>query len=157
MLELSKIFLEWPGIVQGALGSCLFWLILIIGRKSIGIFINVYSKFSGKVRIHKLTDLRFRYCAQLESDDEKTEQLSGAFYSSVLTYRALRYFITGIIWLTLGLLFQMYSKVFGVVGFVGCILYLFNALSVIDAFDYKGDLKKKIQEIDNQIDKLRKT
>lgn len=60
MVELSKIFLEWPAIVQGGLGSGLFWLILIIGRKSIGCFVNIYSQFSSKVQIHKLTDLRFR-------------------------------------------------------------------------------------------------
>jgi hypothetical protein len=43
MTELIDTILKWPIIVQGALGSGLFWLVLFMGQKSVNKISDSYS------------------------------------------------------------------------------------------------------------------
>jgi hypothetical protein len=51
MEQVVEIILAWPAIVQGALGSGLFWLILLLGQKSSSVSTSKYLRFSNKQRL----------------------------------------------------------------------------------------------------------
>lgn len=87
----------------------------------------------------------------------KTQADPGAgYFASILWYRASRHLIKAL-WLTFGLIFDAITGVLGVVGFVGCLYYLFATLNVVRPFAFEGDIDKRIEEIEEELSTLDRT
>jgi hypothetical protein len=143
---------DWPVLIQGAIGSGLFWLFLLIGQK---LFVFIPQKLSALSKSRKESILRdelFRFYATRLTNNHA---LAGGF-ASILLYRASRHLVKAIIWLTFGLVFDAFTGIFGTIGFIGSLYYLFGALNVIRPNNYAGDIDNKIKEIEEEITSLQK-
>ncbi len=146
---LDKI-LDWPVIVQGAVGSALFSLILYLGQKT---FVFV-PRLASKVTVGRRRSYLHTRLLRLHSAS-RDDLLGQAAFASALCYRALRDLFKALIWLTLGLLFTNFVGVWGVVGYLGCLYYLFFALEVVKPITVEGsEIQTRIQEIKQQIAQL---
>ena len=143
--------LEWPIIVQGALGSAIFWLILILGQK-ITLFIS--NRLSNYSKSHYEKDLkieRFKYLIMACSETERPTYIISLIYIAMI--RMLR----GLIWLTLGLVTQSFIPVFGVIGYIGALYNLFLSLKVFKPVESSINANEKIEEIETKLNELQKT
>ena len=150
MDEWIKVFSSWPIIVQGALGSALFWLILALGQRAVSFVSDRYTGFSRIAKVSKLTDLQAKYLIALT----KEHALTGA-YVSVLIYRSLRHFFRAFLWLTVGLLLQSLAPIIGVIAYVGSLYYFFGAVDVVRPVDTAG-AKEKLEKVTMEIEELQK-
>ena len=150
MNDIVKQILEWPIIVQGALGSGLFWLILFLGQKMSAFRSKRISGYSRIRRINRLQIESIKLRITLE------EQPHRASLFGLLLFRALGRITRGLVWLALGLAFQSVIPIFGIVGYVGALFYFFNALQIFKPLDSEIDKEKRIDEIDSEISELEK-
>lgn len=148
MQELIEAIKAWPVIVQGALGSALFWLVLLIGQKATVAATEAYSRHSKASRISWLTTAGIKYQGAIENNTD---------YAIGLIYRSARDLYKGIMWLALGLSIQSLFDVSGIIGYAGCVYYLLKAYSVVAPLDTTENLKEKLQEINNELSKLKET
>jgi hypothetical protein len=56
MNNLIKEILEWPIILQGALGSFLFWMLLSGGQKLTSFLVEKFSKYSKTKKLRILQE-----------------------------------------------------------------------------------------------------
>ena len=126
MQELIDAIKAWPVIVQGALGSALFWIFLLVGQKLAMYAAGKYSHISKKARISWLTNEQAKCCASLTQSSEEF-----ATYATIILYRTSRHLIKAAMWLVLGLISQSILSELGIVGFVGSLYYLFKAYEVV--------------------------
>jgi hypothetical protein len=152
MEKLVSAVKDWPVLIQGAIGSAIFWLVLLIGQRVAAYCAEALRNHSKGRRHTYLINELLRHNALREGDDF----VSGAPFAALLWYRASRHVIVGFIWLSLGLIFDSIVGVFGVVGFVGCIYYLFAALTVVAPVNFEGDIDKKIEDLQVEISELEK-
>lgn len=129
-MDIVKKILEWPAIVQGALGAALFWLVLLIGQKLVDIFTKGATAFSSKWKTHSLSReyVARRYFVELED---------GAYGFSLCIYQCLQYVIRGIILLLLGYISSSFIPIFGWVGFVGGLYFLLRGAWWVTSFEDK--------------------
>lgn len=150
MEKLLASIQDWPVIIQGALGSALFALTLFLGQKIAAYFIDTVRAHSKQARISQLKEQLIRFRALKAKDNaERT------YYASIIWLRASRQVVKGFIWLTLGLLSDSILGVLDVVGFMGAIYYFFIALNIVKGISYDGDVTKKIQEIHEEMNRLK--
>lgn len=143
---------NWPVLVQGAIGSAIFWLILLIGQRATGFFSKIArDRAEGNQESHLFNEL-LRHRAVRDA----THPESTADFASLLWYRASRKLIVGLIWLSLGLMFSEVAQAFGVVGFIGCIFNLFGALNVVKPLNVEGDIDEKIGQFEAKLENLDK-
>lgn len=141
-----------PVIVQGALGSALFSLILYVGQRVSSSVKCKVTSHSQRRRKAYLIEERIKYNVLVaENYDER------AAYVSLLLYRASRNLVKALIWLTLGLMTGSLIWVLGVVGYVGALYYLFNALTTVTGPAATDDYEKRLEEISAEIERLEKT
>lgn len=133
---------DWPVIIQGALGSALFALVLFVGQKVASYFLDTFRANSRQSRIRQLKEQLIRLKALKAKDHSER-----GYYASLLWLRASRHVVKALIWLTLGLAFNSTLGVLGVIGFMGAIYYFFFALNIVKAIHYDGDITQKIEEI----------
>ena len=67
----------------------------------------------------------------------------------MLWYRASREVIKALMWLTLGLFFTNIVGVWGAIGYLGCLYYLFFAFHVVRPISGRTD------ELDQEIEKVK--
>jgi hypothetical protein len=152
MQRIFTLIQDWPVIVQGALGSALFAILLWIGQKLVDMTPLLVTRISRGRREIFLRNRMIRYQAKASTDTTQK-----AFYASLLWFRAARDLLRGLIWLTLGLLFTNFVGVWGVIGYLGCLYYLFFALEVVKPIrDEKDVLATKIKETKGALDALAK-
>ena len=140
-----SIFKDWPVLVQGAIGSALFWLVLTLFQKSYSRFEVYVSHKSLKQRKSWLVS----HIVQLKALSSK-EHISRGYYTSILVYRSLRQFYKAIMWLSLGLIITTLFYPLGVIGYMGCIYYMLKAFEVVKPIELGGTDKK------DELDKLQK-
>ncbi|WP_126971136.1 hypothetical protein [Xanthomonas sp. BRIP62411] len=122
--------LQWPVIVQGALGSLLFWIAYEIGSRAT----NSISKKLGK---DKRVALWFSLSSVVSDDRARRDSLR-----ITCLYGALHYAIKAILLFAFAWASSLFNKTFGAVGcFVG-IYFLFRALSYVPHFDKFGSEAK---------------
>lgn len=148
MQELIEAIKAWPVIVQGALGSALFWLVLLIGQKATVAATEAYSRHSKDLRISWLTTAMIKYQGAIENRTDN---------AVMLLYRSARHLYKGIMWLALGLSIQSLLDVSGIIGFAGCIYYLLKAYAVVAPMDRSEDWEKRLQEINKELSELEQT
>jgi hypothetical protein len=142
---------EWPVLLQGAVGSGLFWLFLVIGQKLTTIISDKVSTLSKKKRLDELKTQIIKLQAL------GTNIKDGGSYASILLYRASPRVIKALIWLTFGMIFESIFNVLGVIGFIGCMYYLFSAMNALRRYDYKGNVEEKIEELNRQYEQLKES
>ena len=152
MSELITSILEWPLIIQGALGSSLFWLVLLIGQKLTNVSGQIISQRSVDNEIRFLKNQRDKYVG-LKAHHNKNVQVAN-YIATGFIYKSLRSLFKGLIWLALGLSFGSIIPVLGVVGFIGCLYHMFKGLAVVQEVDKSIPPADRIKEIDEKLEKL---
>lgn len=145
---------EWPVIIQGALGSGLFWIILLIGQKTVIYCSKKYSHKSKQDRISWLTSGQFKYATVLADG-----HAAKAHCFAVIIYRSLRPFYRAAMWMTLGLITNSFIQPLGIVGFIGTLYYLFKAFEVVAPIEDIDDIEKatkRFNEFSEEIENLKK-
>jgi hypothetical protein len=146
-----KQVLEWPVIIQGALGSALFAFILYLGQK-VSYFISVkISNLSRQNKINALLVEKVKYQITQNENEERSAHIG------ILVYGALKSLTLGFILITLGLAFETIIPIFGLVGYLGALIYLFEASRIFRPINTADvNVEMKIKEIDEEIAKLKK-
>jgi hypothetical protein len=146
--ELIEAIKNWPVIVQGALGSAAFW-VLLVAIQNIYQFINHrISKVSRNNRKSELINERLKLGLKVTKGRDR------ALFAPVLLYRMSRPFLKALIWMTLGLMFTPASSVLSTVGYIGSIYYMIKALVIVSPFSFEGDPKLRMAEIQDELDQL---
>jgi hypothetical protein len=135
-----------PPIVQGAIGSALFWLVLVLSQKAIGGF----AKFEGVAKKESLWR---------ELIHEKWLRQRLPIMHLVLTvcqYQALSFLTRGAILLGLGLLLTPVSQLFLAIGAAGFLYYAYRALRWLKPFTVEpkeSDLQvwQRVAEVETQL------
>lgn len=149
MEQVLNIFRDWPVIVQGAIGSGIFWLVLYIGPKIFEYISLKYSERSLKTRKRKLRYENAKCSMNLAEDLTQMHA-----YVSSLTYVALRHLVRGLIWLSLGLATMSFVSVFGVVGFLGALYHFFKAADAVSPRDRDKDAEHRQKEIEEELQSI---
>ena len=149
MESLLSVVKDWPVIVQGALGSALFSALILIGQRSTAYLSGHVTSASKQRKFNRLKNELVRLNALSSTGND-----AGAFFAALLWLRASRPLIKALMWLTLGLIFNSFLSVLGVVGFLGCFYYLFPAFEVVKPIVYEGDVVARIQEIQGELESL---
>ena len=140
--EIVQAATNLPVIVQGAFGSGLCALVIVVGRRVVAAVSSRVAKTSLARRKAFLTEeiLKYRVLATPAVANK------GAFVL-LLLYRASRSLFKALTWLTLGLLFGTVSVVLSTVGFLGCLYYLFAALNTVSAPGHTEDVQAKLNAL----------
>lgn len=144
-----KAVTDWPVLIQGAIGSAIFWLFLLLGQKAVSVATSKYSSKSKARRRSFLWEQRLKYAYKLAKDNNTR----AAIFSGLL-YRSARNTLRGCIWLTLGLFASTLLPVFGAVGFIGALFYFFEALNTVTAVPETDSIEAKIKEITEELKTL---
>jgi len=148
MEEFIEAIKAWPVIVQGALGSAAFWLLLNLGQWLTERTSKSTSSFLHKTKKSALINERMRLGALKAQGRDK------ALFASFLVYRMSRPLIIALIWLVLGQIFNSVIGVFSIIGYLGAIYYLFVALGIVKAVNYDGDIDARIKDIKDELNKI---
>jgi hypothetical protein len=144
MEELIKAIKDWPIIIQGVLGSAIFWALLGIGGYATNKITLAYSKRSTKARLNWLINEQ----AKCFINSSKTNEEMNA-HILTLFYRASLSSLKAAMWLAMGLLLQSLIEPAGAIGFAGAIYYLLNARETLEPnkkSDYSSEREKQIEE-----------
>lgn len=150
MQELIDAIKAWPIIIQGALGSALFWLILLCGQYITTRISLSYSLHSKITRRNWLIGERAKCMANISKTNSEF-----SVYAIILMYRAARHLYKALMWLAMGLVFQSLFLPAEVVGFLGCLYYLFKVAEVLGPIDDEKHSAAALAEIDQELDELR--
>lgn len=129
MVELVNAIKEWPTIIQGALGSALFWLFLLLAQKAFHSIVQYMSKRSKGKRISWLVSRECKHSAFGNPSDA-----AAAFATSALIYRSLQHVYKALMWLGLGIVLSYFYQLTIVVGGIGFIYFLFKAYDEVSPF-----------------------
>lgn len=150
MTDLIEIIKNWPIIVQGALGSALFWAFLVAAQKLVIYGSEKYSYHTKQSRISWLVSATHKYMPV--GEDGKEETLSIA----TLIYRSIRHFYKSMMWLALGLIINIFIHPFGVIGFIGSLYFLFKASEIVSPIEDGVDVERKLEELIQEWEYLKK-
>lgn len=116
------------------------------------VIFDVVSKYSQNIKRRRLEALWLKYTGSLHFDND--EDLNGHACQVGLIYQSLRELIKGLIWISLGLLFQSIYSLLGVIGFIGGIYYLFLALDKVQGISVPDNLEESIRVVEEQLDEI---
>jgi hypothetical protein len=150
METLITTFKDWPVIVQGALGSGLFWITLYALQLLFARMANGFSYLSKANELSSLRDELANIQLSLANGDQKTHAVIS------ILYRMSRPFINGMLWLVLGLLLGSAISIFDVVGYIGSLYYFAKASTIVAPYSYAGDLNERNEAILQRITELEK-
>lgn len=152
MSELIDAIVKWPIIIQGALGSALFWLVLLIAQKAAYKLLEIYSHKSKAARKSWLVSSQFKYALGMGT----LGHIEKAHFFSVLIYRSTRHSYKALMWLVLGLIANTFESPLGIVGYLGALVYLLRAFEVVSPNRDTPDVcKKKFIEITDELKRLK--
>lgn len=126
--------MEWPVIVQGALGSALFYVVLEVGQRAVG-------KITAKVGKEKNVAMWFSLAAYVSKDKQSQVGLR-----IISMYGALHYVVKALLMMAMAYVASLVLDVFAVVGYVAGIYFLFRSLSYVPHFSRFGN-KEKAKEM----------
>ncbi|WP_421347587.1 hypothetical protein [Aeromonas veronii] len=149
MQELLEAVKDWPVIVQGALGSALFSLIIFGGQAATKYITVKYSFHSKRSRYTWLVNRSAQLRANMAASDAEFSA-----YAIIMLYRASRYLFRALMWLSLGLLLEVFFQPAAVIGFAGCIYYLFKGYNVVGGLENTGDFPKQLEDTMKEIEDL---
>lgn len=120
---MQEIFNISP-IAQGAIGSAVFWALLLLGQKLFG-FISNHAKATAR----DVSNQRVVASVMLEVVTEGKEPSKTSAAGVWCLLHSLKQITKAAIFIVIGVAFSVFSNIFLVVGAFGCLVYLFSALS----------------------------
>jgi len=123
-------------VIQGAMGSAIFWLILIIGQH---LFNVIGAKLSFVNAKYKEETLYREYMQIKLSRGEQRHEII-----SMCTYQALSYLLRGFVFLGLGFIMSDLIPLSHSIGGLGFLFYLFRSLGWLKPF-YVGEEKPELE------------
>ncbi|EWH08608.1 hypothetical protein DS2_16719 [Catenovulum agarivorans DS-2] len=126
MMLMSEV-LSLPPIMQGVLGSAIFWLILKLGEVITSHFLKKVSLISSSFRDKVI--LSNTALNQVVMGDDPVNASAMAGWCLI---HALKETIKGIIFIVIGLAFSPMSNVFLVAGCLGALFYFYVALTFVN-------------------------
>ena len=159
MNEILEIIKDWPIIVQGALGSALFWGLLTSGSFLVRKWFELTVKLSKKTRLDYLRKQRNFYDAMInlkryESIDQALASRYRLELAIILASQVQVFFILlvkALILVLVGFLIIKHVSPIGVIGHFGGVLYLFLSINAISLISFKGfNLEAGIEELDQE-------
>tara|TARA_R110002124_G_scaffold226254_1_gene391428 strand:+ start:683 stop:1201 length:519 start_codon:yes stop_codon:yes gene_type:complete len=148
--EIIEIIKGWPGIVQGALGSGLFWLILLLG-KELSAKATLYFSKKGKAR--RIGWLISRDCKH-EAFGGTNDYARAAYATSCLIYRSLRHAYMGFMWLGLGCIAYTVADIGLAIGGVGLVYYFLKAYDVVSPFGEEENTPEEWKKVHQELVEL---
>ena len=139
-MEIVKKILEWPVIVQGALGSFLFWLLFTIGQKT-------FNFFNKKFRKEKELGGFFGRTARDQFKKENYTLSTYSFFTCI--YASIHYFLKFTLTAFISFIIAGLIPVFAYVGYTIAIYFIFRALSYVThfrTFEKEDERKSKIKD-----------
>jgi hypothetical protein len=140
---------DLPVIFQSVLGSALFAAMVLAGQR---FYAYVACRIAGLSKERRKTylieqQIIYNVLAARSNPDK-------AAFLLLLMYRASRSLFMALIWLTLGLIFASVEPSFGMVGYLGCIYFLFSGLITVAGPKIVEDPEAKLEEIRLELEKL---
>jgi hypothetical protein len=145
--DLIEIVKQWPAIIQGALGSGLFWLTLNLAQKVFKWSSLHFSKYSKSQRISWLISREAKHGAFGGAIDNS----EAAYCTSVLIYRSLRFVYMGFLWLGLGLVISPFIESGLVIGGMGLIYFFLKAYEVVSPISADENTPEAWQETKQEL------
>ncbi|ENN2393690.1 hypothetical protein R7R52_11565 [Vibrio sp. 665] len=127
-MNVLEQIMQWPAIVQGALGSAVFWVVLTLGQKA---YLFMAKNFGEK------HDIATMFCLMAKTSDSSETKIRA--YSTCL-YGAFHYFVKGVIVLVMAFLVSPLGTVFSTSGYILSLYFFFRALSYVQHFDALGTI-----------------
>lgn len=142
MLILEEI-IKWPVIVQGALGSFLFWVLFKAGELLVKYSTKRFSK-------DKKVANYFSLVWYTEIIKEK-----GSYAFQVCLYGALHYLMKATLFICFAFIASTFNEVFFIIGLLIASYFLFRAISYIPHTDNHGsqeNAKNKLAQLDKELE-----
>jgi len=124
MEQIIATVTNWPVIIQGALGSALFTLLFFLGKVISKRTFFVIEMFSNHQEESKQSLYKIRLRAIKSETPEKK-----SMWLHLLIYKILGNVVRAFIWLIFGSISSSIIPVFGIIGYLGALYYLFNTLT----------------------------
>lgn len=137
-MDIVKTVTDWPVIIQGALGSALFWAILEFGQRGL-------RRLTSKLSLDNETANWFAL-ASLEASPPLREK---ARYMCL--YAALHYLLKAGVVLILSLVVSPVIDVFATVGYLIAVYWLFRALAYVPHIETFGPINERAKKFDDSI------
>ena len=118
-MNVVQILTNWHPIIQGALGSGFFWVVMELGEN-----------LSRKVTALLEGERKSRRTAKAQEENQ-TESRSYAQSDFVSVFSGLNYMAKGLIALTISLGMKGVIPVFALIGFLVSVYFFFRALSYV--------------------------
>lgn len=137
--------LNLPVIVQGALGSFLFWLSYELSRRIVGLVIKLVSKFNKDIKLEFLLYEQAYSLQEILVKGEDSRDLDSLRLS--IFHMALNRALKGIIYVCLGLLTYSLVGEFSKIAYLIAMFYFFRALrsahiEVLDKHDKEWHVQR---------------
>jgi hypothetical protein len=136
-MEIINKILEWPVIVQGALGSFLFWLLFTISQKA-------FNFLNKKVRKEKELGSYFGRTARKQFRENNFTLSSYSFF--VCIYASIHYFLKFTLTVFISVIVLDFIPIFAYVGYLIAIYFIFRALSYVTHFNTFEEEEEKNQK-----------
>lgn len=152
-MEIINTILEWPVIVQGALGSLLFWISFEIVKKSVSVLNSILENYNKNLKKERLTHEYFQKEFNI-SDGAKVENVMFCLYAAV------HHIIKGIIIIIIGWVLSNIISLSEYLGYTIALFYFFRALTAVK-LEYGSSLsddeqKRRMLEIKKELKELYK-
>ncbi|MBG0761837.1 hypothetical protein BOO22_20775 [Vibrio cidicii] len=141
---------DWPVIVQGALGSALFWLVSLLAQKA---FTYGFKYYSNRSKTNRLSWLISRD-SKHEAFGGTSDHATAAYATSALIYRSLRPVYKGVVWLGLGLIASAFSPLGLAIGGVGLTYYFLKAYDVVSPISIEENTQEQWDKVRGELNEL---
>ena len=149
MEDLLVVIKAWPIIVQGALGSALFSLIVFVGQRLARWAASRWSHTSKQARKTWLINEQAKCLATMAPTHE-----GFSTFATILLYRASRHLFKALMWVVLGLLAGLFLSWLGVIGYLGGLYYLFKTYEVVSPMDVNVHNQARLEELRAELQRL---
>lgn len=147
-MEVIDKILEWPAIIQGIIGSFLFWAIFAIGQKLI-------ESTTKKIKNDKILGSFWGRSARDEFYDKRYEFSNYSFF--ICIYGSIHYFLKFVIVIFISEIIKDFIPIFAYVGYLIGFYFIFRAMSYVTHFETfekedkkKGESHPREKEAENQ-------
>ncbi|MBK1685726.1 hypothetical protein [Rhodoferax fermentans] len=141
-MDIVKTITDWPVIVQGALGSALFWAILEIGQRGV-------RKFAARLGSDKKTANWFALAAHETSGEV------GAQARFFCLYGAMHYVLKGLVVTVLSWAVSPLLDIFAAVGYLIATYFFFRALAFVPHTASLGPIAERRQRFKESIAEMK--
>ncbi|MCD6019496.1 MAG: hypothetical protein K0S53_2617 [Bacteroidetes bacterium] len=124
-MKIVNEILNWPVLIQGILGSFLFWVIFTIGQKS-------FTLLNNKIKSDNKTGSHFGKFARDTFYQKQYEFSTYSFF--ICIYGAIHYFLKFVLAVFLSYIVSTLIPVFAYVGYILALYFIFRAMTYVTHF-----------------------